>query len=159
LRSGWVVALFVLVVVGTYLALSTLAVKVGLLHAAIARLDDPQLAVGGVIGLVSALVGTVVVAPAAREPWWTAGFRDPSAGRHLAEGAAIGLGLVAVVVVVPWLAGREGIGGPTAGWRALLAAGALQLAFCVPQSAAEEVLLRGVPLVQLARGLGPAVSI
>jgi membrane protease YdiL (CAAX protease family) len=67
--------------------------------------------------------------------------------------------MLAVAVLVPWGAGREGLAITREPAVTLLGAGLTTLAIVIPQSAAEEIMLRGFPLVELSRGIGRVAAV
>jgi membrane protease YdiL (CAAX protease family) len=87
-----------------------------------------------------------------------AGFADPRLGTRLAVGFGIGGVLVTLITIIPVLAGHERIAAGGGG-AALVTAGATQLGMLAPQSAAEEIVLRGFVLTQLRRGIGTIAAV
>jgi membrane protease YdiL (CAAX protease family) len=67
--------------------------------------------------------------------------------------------LVALTVAIPWLSGHERLGGPEVGASALLVGALRDLGALVPQSAAEEIFLRGYALTHLRRGVGSVLAV
>ena len=137
LRSGWAILVYVLAAFafGELLVLTRIAPRVPTWLLLI-------------VSLGATAIGCLVV----RQPFGAAGFRDPRWWERVLVGFGLGAVVVGLLVGVPWAAGREGLAGPAVGTTALVPAGWRQLAQLAPPSAAEEVLLRGFLLQQLARG-------
>lgn len=156
LRSGWMVALFAGVATGTYAVLSFCVALLGLYPQAPLSLDDAHLLANTGVMLCAATVPTLVCVFALKAD---AGLPRPPALRHLALGAAMGAGLVALAVVVPAAAGQGAITFSPGAFRPLLLAALGQFLILAPTSIGEELLLRGVVLRQLASGTRPWLAV
>ena len=151
--------LFVLLVIGLYFVLSIAASQVGLVRQSTGTLDDPSLLIGGLIGLAATVGATYFMCVMSREPMGHAGFADPNPQRKVGLGVVWGGGIVALAVVIPWVAHHESLGGPNAGAINELTAGLRELGAFTPQSASEEIFLRGYALTHLRRGVGDAAAV
>ena len=151
--------LFVLLCIGLYFVLSIAATQVGLVRPGSGTLDDPSLLIGGLISIVATLGATFFMCLVAHEPVGNVGFADANPQRKVGLGFVWGGVIVALAVVIPWLAHHESLGGPNAGAMGELNAGLRLLGAFAPQSASEEIFLRGYALAHLRRGVGnvPAV--
>jgi membrane protease YdiL (CAAX protease family) len=160
-RAGWAILLYLVTVASAIAGLSTLIQMFDLISALppITTIDDPRLVVSGLSWLIGGLGATVVGSALVRDRFGQAGFSDPRALPRAALGLALGAGIVAVAVAVPWGAGRLGLGGPTRPGLELVREGALQLGAVAPQSVAEEIVMRGFLLRQLIRGAGRPVAV
>lgn len=147
-RSGWVVLAFAVIAVVTVTLLN-----VALNLAGVApqqwRLDELRVVLFTGATLLAGVTATATCAAAFREP---AGLRDARWARRLALGLALGALLVTLAVVVPAARALCAGGGG-------LASGLVQLVAIGPTSVGEELLLRGVPLRALSRGLHPAAAV
>src|SRR2546429_5398846 len=85
--------------------------------------------------LAALLLGTWGASLLVRQPIGEAGFRDSRWATHVAAGFGLGALLVALMVAVPWAAGREALAGPTVGTHALVGAGAPRNGFLAPPPA------------------------
>jgi uncharacterized protein len=144
---------------GIWMTLSMAAVKSELLTENPTATDSPALLIGGLIAITATLLATFFMCAITKEPVGDAGFRDPDPRRKVGFGFLWGGIIVALAVVVPWAAGHESLGGPNARAATVAAVGLRELGAFVPQSAAEEIFLRGYALLHLRRGIGdvPAV--
>src|SRR5262249_40089366 len=142
-----------------YFVLSIGATQAGLVKQGVGTLDDPALLIGGLIGLISTLGATFFMCMIRGEPVGSVGFADPDPRAKVGLGFLWGGAIVAIAVVVPWIAHHETLGGPNAGAKAVAIAGLRLLGGFAPQSASEEIFLRGYALSHLRRGIGnvPAV--
>ncbi len=149
-RSGWVVAAFAALAVGTEGVLYGVAWFFNLLPGRTLVLDDPRIAASSCIHLLSALVATAGCR-------WL--FKQDAGLKHVAwvlPGLVAGAVLLTVTVAIAGLAsGTLGVSTCDSKlWHAILV-----LALIGPTSIGEELLLRGVPLRALARGTGPRFAV
>jgi CAAX protease family protein len=153
--------LFVLLCIGVYFLLSIAATQSGLLKQGLGTLDDSGLLIGGLIGLVSTVGATSFMCMIRGEPIGDVGFADPNPRAKVGWGFLWGGAIVALAVVIPWAAHHESLGGPTGSAGAVTMAGLRLLGGFAPQSASEEIFLRGYALAHLRRGVGnvPAVLV
>lgn len=154
-RSGWVVAAFAAVAT-VVMGGAQVALAVTGLGQAVRTLDDPSLAFVTWSTAFAALAATLVGRLLLREE---VGLSRTKAGRHFALGLGLSLGLVALACGVPAVAGVTTLawsGVPASRLVVVLA----QHALCVaPTAFAEELLVRGVPLKALSRGLHPVAAV
>ncbi len=153
-RSGWVVGLFGFVALVVIIAANVIAALVGL-HGG-ETLDDPHLLVTSLSNLLGAVGATATCVLFFRE---RVGLRDERALPHLLTG--VGLGGVALTLAcgVPALVGVTSLTLSGAPWAAMVGHGLKQLVVLGPAAVAEELLLRGVPLQALKRGLGSTAAV
>jgi membrane protease YdiL (CAAX protease family) len=146
-RSGWVLASFGLTtgVTGVVAAIVTNGVS----HPE--TLDDPRIAHTGLTLLVSAGVASLVCRYAFGE---AVGLRDGRWWRHALVGFALGAGLLGVSCLVPMLVGVTSLSATSLPWAQAAGHALAQWAFLLPTAVSEELLVRGVPLRALSRGLG-----
>lgn len=157
LRSGWVIALFLLVYGAIVTAASSFLWVLGIPPRR--QLDAPELGLYSASSLFAALVATAVACRAARQPFGAAGFRHPFPGRQAALGAAVGAFAISVLAAVPAATGHSVLSASTASAAELVKGGLRQLAFVGPQSISEEIILRGVVLQQLVKGTNRWVAV
>jgi hypothetical protein len=151
--------LFVLLCIGLYFVLSIAATQAGLVRPGRGTLDDSAIMIGGLIGFVASLGATFFMCLIRGEPVGEVGFGDPNPRRKVGLGFLWGGAIVTVAVLIPWIARRESLGGPNAGAWAVAMTGLRQLGAFTPQSAAEEIFLRGFALAHLRRGLGNVAAV
>src|SRR5262249_53461940 len=153
--------LYLLLAAGVYMVLATAASKSELITDNPRAADSPVLLISGLVMLAAALIPTFFMCMVSREPVGAVGFADPNPRRKVALGFLLGGVIVALAVVAPWAAGHEHLPGPNAGAATVAMVGLRELGAFVPQSAAEEVFLRGYALAHLRRGVGdlPAVLV
>jgi membrane protease YdiL (CAAX protease family) len=154
-RSGWAIAVFVAVTLAAFLGPIVALTAVG----GPITPGDRRAMLAAWIEVLGTLLATWVGCRMVRQPFGAAGFADPDPGRKALLGAAVTMVLVTVVSVVPYLLGKEGLGGPQVGARTLVSGGAFELALFAPQSAAEEIFLRGFVLQQFRRGIGTVAAV
>ena len=151
--------LFVLLCIGLYFMLSIAATQAGLIRQGVGTLDDPALLIGGLIGLASTLGATFFMCKIRGEPVGNVGFADPNPQRKVGFGFLWGGAIVALAVIVPWATRHETLGGPNVGAVGVLSAGLRELGGFAPQSASEEIFLRGYALTHLRRGVGDVAAV
>jgi membrane protease YdiL (CAAX protease family) len=153
--------LFLALSFGLYIVLSIAATQVGLVRQGTGTLDDPSFLIAGILTLAATVGATFFLCAISREPIGNVGFADPNPQRKVGLGFLWGGAIVALAVVVPWAVRHETLGGPNAGAVGVLSAGLRELGAFTPQSASEEIFLRGYALAHLRRGVGnvPAVLV
>lgn len=158
-RSGWVIAVFLL--------------AMGLLGAGMAwvlgpggpdsaRLDAQALSrqlVASWAQLAVVLVATGIGCWAGRQRLGDAHLQDPAALRRLGAGLLGGALIITAVAVVPWLSGEFGFRVSPEPAAAVARSLGLQWLMLLPAATMEEVLVRGLLLQQLVRGLGRVVAV
>ncbi len=160
LRSGWAIALFLLALsILGQLPMKSFGKRFGIDTSTDAAFDDPRVFVLTAFGLLVIMAATWIGCRAVKQPLSAAGFADSSPLLMLALGSAIGAAFVTTICVAPFLLGKSVIQGPTDGALSLLGTGLAQLVALGPQSAAEEVALRGFAFQQLARGTNQVVAV
>jgi membrane protease YdiL (CAAX protease family) len=153
-RSGWVVAAFsalaLVIIFGLNFALDALGLGAPVM------LDDPRIGWLTWPTLLGALAATALGHFAFKEP---VGLARERAGKHFMAGLGAGTGLLAVACVVPAVAGVTSLTWSAVSPVHFIAVTALHVVCVAPTAIAEELLLRGVPLRALSRGLNPAVAV
>lgn len=152
IRSGWVIAVFVVVAVGVGFAASIPAAYLG----SGAGVDDPRVFFDTLPSLIAALAATLLCALVFKEP---VGLAHPSPAKQWTIGVLLGLGMLAAATVVPSVVGVNVLRFTGAGSTRLLTAGVQQLVCLAPAAIGEELLLRGVPLRALSRGTHPVFAV
>ncbi len=146
-RSGWVLGSFVLVTgLGGAIA-SIVTNEVDRPES----LDDPRIAHSGLTLLIAAGVGSLVCRRVFDE---AVGLRDERWWAQAARGFAVGAALLAASCLLPLLLGTTSLAAGTLPWPQALGHALAQWAFLLPTAVSEELLVRGVPLQALSRGLG-----
>jgi uncharacterized protein len=153
-RSGWVVGLFVVVAMLLIVG-ANLGAMLASLHTGV-TLDDPHLLVTSLSNLLGGVGATTVCVLLFKEP---VGLRDAFAVRRLLVGVSLGAVALTVACGVPALLGVTSLELNTQGVADTLAHGLKQLVVLAPTAIAEELLLRGVPLQALRRGLGDLAAV
>ncbi len=154
-RSGWLVLLFtgLIVFVG---AAASVALTGSQLLPKFFEGTDLMLLRSTVPTLIAAAVGNVMCALAFREQTL---LRTPKPLRRFFVGFALGAALLAVAVVVPVMAGQATLRLGRFPILSLLNRGLLELALMAVPAFGEELLLRGVVLSALRRGLGNVLAV
>lgn len=149
-RAGWVLvsyaALAQLGVVGTSFATWRLT------RFGVRDLDDPSLFFSSLQVLVGAVLANAVCALLFRE---AIGLRDVRRGRHFLLGVGVGAVMLTGATVVPAFRGVTSLQPSTTGVSTLLLRGVHQALALAPAGVGEELLLRGLPLLVLARSTRP----
>lgn len=146
-RSGWVVSCFA--VTSVVVASLTFIVTARIGHPQ--SLDDPRIAHAGLGLLVAAAVASLVCRYAFDE---SVGVTDRRWWRHLLAGFALGAALLTVSCGVPALLGVTTLSLASLPVAAAVGHAGGQWLYLVPTALSEELLLRGVPLQALSRGVG-----
>jgi hypothetical protein len=146
-RSGWVLCCFVLTSVVVGLISSVVTARID--HPQ--SLDDPRIAHAGLTLLVSAGVASLVCRYAFAE---AVGVTDAQWWRRLLAGFGLGGALLTVSCAVPALVGETTLSLASLPVSAAVGHAVGQWLFLVPTALSEELLLRGVPLQALSRGVG-----
>lgn len=150
-RSGWVLLTFAAANAVLYFALMALTALVGLYPKSPTRLDD-----WGLLGTSSAVLFSALGASLLCKLLFKAELGlHPPVGRGLAIGAVAGIAAISIASL-----GGLAVENASITWGgATLGAGLMQLAAIGPTSVGEELLIRGVVLRQLARGINATVAI
>src|SRR5262252_9105051 len=141
--------LFVLLGFALYFLLGIGATQAGLLRQGDGTIDSPGFLISGLIALISMVGATFFMCMIRGEPVGAVGFADPNPRRKLGLGFLWGGAIVTLAVLIPWAARHESLAGPTAGAKAVALAGLRLFGGLAPQSAAEEMFLRGYALAHL----------
>jgi len=151
--------LFVLLGIGLYFLLAIGATQAGLVQQGNGTIDSPGFLISGLIALVSMVGATFFMCMIRGEPVGEVGFADPNPRRKVAFGFLWGGVIVTLAVLIPWMAHHESLAGPNASAKVVAIGGLRLFGGLAPQSAAEEMFLRGYALAHLRRGVGniPAV--
>lgn len=147
-RSGWVVLVFAVVAVAVEAGALVLFTLAGELVSA------PRLFFLTLPSLLAGTVATLVAWLAFREP---TGLRDPTPLAQLGLGLLFGAAAISVACLGPVLAGATSLG--PSGDEGLLMAGLWQAIALAPAGIGEELLLRGLGLQALRRGLGDVAAV
>jgi len=160
LRAGWSVLAFLATSMLIIVALFTLlVVTLHLLHpnghppARSATMKNWQTAIGEVIFLVGFLGATALLARIQRRPMASLGFSPRGGAARFAQGAAVGFGLMAVMVGVLWALHAVAFDGWALNGPAAILSGLAWAGVFLLVGASEEVAMRGYLLQTLARGL------
>ncbi|MDQ3264660.1 MAG: CPBP family intramembrane metalloprotease [Myxococcota bacterium] len=158
-RSGWVIAVFLLAL---GLLSAGMAWVLGPGGADSAQLDPRALSRQILVSwtqLAVVLVATGVACWAGRQRLGDAHLQDPSALRRLGAGLLGGALIITAVAVVPWLFGEFAFQLSPEPPGAVATSLGLQGLMLLPAATMEEVLVRGLVLQQLARGLGRVAAV
>ncbi len=158
-RSGWVIAVFLLAM---GLLGAGMAWLLGPRGVDSARLDPQALSrqtLASWAQLAVVLVATLIACWAGRQRLGDAHLRDPAALRRWGAGLLGGAVIITAVAVVPWLFGEFGFRPSPEPAGAVARSLGLQLWMLLPAATMEEVLVRGLLLQQLVRGLGRVAAV
>ncbi len=156
IRSGWVVLVFGVLSSASVGGMSLPLALLDLLPRPGAHLDDPRVFFSSMMILGASALATLVCGLLMKAQ---VGLFHAGWAKRLALGAAMGAGALAVAAGLPPLLGHGTLALPEASVGRVALGALMQLVFLGPTGVGEELLTRGVPLHELARGTRPWAAV
>lgn len=153
-RGPWVALVFVIVAVHIQVLSGAALAIAGLLR--FPDLDSPRVLFATLPTLLSGIGATLITWIAFREP---TGLPDPQAPRRFALGFAVGGLALSICCLAPLAVGATSLSLSSRSPGQLLGLGVLQFLTLAPAGVGEELLLRGLGLQALRRGLGDVAAV